>query len=239
MKVAVIFIGTEKYLNFLPSWYESCEKFLLPGVEKKYAIFTDGEIPEAPDNAIIYKQEHLEWPYITLYRFKMIRRCFDDIKDCDWLLFLDADMRVVDTVNPEELFDDTKKYIGVHHPCHYLNFPPHDTLPGAFDVTPLSRACVAEDDDLSIYVQGCLWGGKMPYVMEMIEELHKRTTADLADNVIATWHDESHLNKFYLERRDEVFVASPSLAFPELFESACTFDAKIVHLAKDNSKYHV
>ena len=48
-------------------------------------------------------------PYITLYRFKMIRRCFDDIKDCDWLLFLDADMRVVDTVNPEELFDDTKK----------------------------------------------------------------------------------------------------------------------------------
>ena len=126
MKVAVIFIGTEKYLNFLPSWYESCEKFLLPGVEKKYAIFTDGEIPEAPDNAVIYKQEHLEWPYITLYRFKMIRRCFDDIKDCDWLLFLDADMRVVDTVNPEELFDDTKKYIGVHHPCHYLNFPTHD-----------------------------------------------------------------------------------------------------------------
>ena len=38
----------------------------------------------------------------------MIRKCFDDIKDCDWLLFLDADMRVVDTVNPEELFDDTK-----------------------------------------------------------------------------------------------------------------------------------
>ena len=98
---------------------------------------------------------------------------------------------------------------------------------------------MAEDDDLSIYVQGCLWGGKMPYVMEMIEELHKRTIADLADNVIATWHDESHLNKFYIEHRDEVFVASPSLAFPELFESACTFDAKIVHLAKDNSKYHV
>ena len=169
----------------------------------------------------------------------MIRRCFEDIKDCDWLLFLDADMRVVDTVNPEDLFDDTKKYIGVHHPCDYLNFPPHDNIPGAFDVTPLSRACVAEDDDLSIYVQGCLWGGKMPYVMEMIEELDSRTDEDESNNIIATWHDESHLNKFYVEHRDEVFVASPSLAFPELFEQACTFDAKIVHLAKDNSKYHV
>ena len=239
MKVAVIFIGTEKYLNFLPTWYESCEKFLLPGVEKKYAIFTDGEIPEAPDNAVVYKQEHLEWPYITLYRFKMIRRCFEDIKDCDWLLFLDADMRVVDTVNPEDLFDDTKKYIGVHHPCHYLDFPPHDNIPGAFDVTPLSKACVAEDEDLSIYFQGCLWGGKLPDVLGMIEELDNRTDEDESNNIIATWHDESHLNKFYVEHRDEVFVASPSLAFPELFEQACTFDAKIVHLAKDNSKYHV
>ena len=96
---------------------------------------------------------------------------------------------------------------------------------------------MAEDDDLSIYA-GLSVGGKMPYVMEMIEELI-REPRKMADKVIATWHDESHLNKFYLERRDEVFVASPSLAFPELFESACTFDAKIVHLAKDNSKYHV
>ena len=96
-----------------------------------------------------------------LVSLKMIRRCFDDIKDCDWLLFLDADMRVVDTVNPEELFDDTKKYIGVHHPCHYLNFL-HTILFLERLMSPLSRACVAEDDDLSVYVQGCLWGGKMP-----------------------------------------------------------------------------
>ena len=239
MKVAVVFIGTEKYLNFLPSWYESCEQFLLPNVDKKYIIFTDGEIPESPDNAIVYHQEHLEWPYITLYRFKMIQKCFDDIQDCDWLVFLDADMRVVDTVNPEDLIDETKKYIGVHHPCHYLNMPPHNELPGAFDVTMLSNACVSEDDDLSVYVQGCLWGGKLPYVLDMIKELDRRTTEDENNNIIATWHDESHLNKFYIERREEVFVASPSLAYPEVFAKACTFEPKIVHLAKDNSKYHV
>ena len=39
---------------------------------------------------------------------------------------------------PEDLIDETKKYIGVHHPCHYLNMPPHNELPGAFDVTMLS-----------------------------------------------------------------------------------------------------
>ena len=60
MKVAIIFIGTEKYLNFLPAWYESCEQFLLPNIEKKYIIFTDGEIPESPDNAIVYHQNTFE-----------------------------------------------------------------------------------------------------------------------------------------------------------------------------------
>ena len=57
----VVFIGTEKYLDFLPSWYERCEENFLPGVDKKYLVFTDGDVPETPDNAIVYKQEHLEW----------------------------------------------------------------------------------------------------------------------------------------------------------------------------------
>ena len=102
MKVAVVFIGTDKYLNFLPSCYERCEEFFLPDVEKKYLIFTDGSVPESPDNSIVYHQEHLDWPYITLYRFKILEKVQEDIKDCEWLVFLDADMAVVDSVDRED-----------------------------------------------------------------------------------------------------------------------------------------
>ena len=239
MKVAVVFIGTDKYLDFLPKWYESCEEYLLPDVEKKYLVFTNGEIPEPPENVIVYQQEHLEWPYITLYRFKMIMQSFDDIKDCDYLLFLDADMRVVDKVTTEDLIDDTKNYIGVHHPCHYLGMEPHNKAPGAFEVRPVSRAGVTEDELMDVYYQGCLWGGKLPHVLDMVKELDSRTDEDHDKDIIAQWHDESHLNKFYIEHRDEVHTVSPSCAYPEVFASACTFDPKIVHLAKDNSKYHV
>ena len=171
MKVAVVFIGTDKYLDFLPKWYESCEEYLLPDVEKKYLVFTNGEIPEPPENVIVYPQEHLEWPYITLYRFKMIMKSFDDIQDCDYLLFLDADMRVVDKVTTEDLIDETKKYIGVHHPCHYLGMEPHNKAPGAFEVRPVSRAAVTEEELMDVYYQGCLWGGKLPYVLDMVKEL--------------------------------------------------------------------
>ena len=239
MKVAVVFIGTDKYLNFLPTWYERCEEFFLPDVEKKYLIFTDGDVPESPDNSIVYHQEHLDWPYITLYRFKILEKVQEDITDCDWLVFLDADMAVVDSVDPEDLFDEDKPYIGVHHPCHFLQFPPHNQPPGAFENNPLSRACISEDYDYSVYWQGCLWGGKVPEVFDLIKELNKRTTEDEKNNVIAVWHDESHLNCFYSENKDKVHTMGPEYAFPEVFAKDCDFQPKIVHMAKDNSNYHV
>jgi len=240
-KVAVVFIGTGKYLNFLPSWYERCEENFLPDMEKQYFVFTDGNVPEVPDNAIVYPVEHLDWPYITLYRFDIINRAREEINKFDWLVFLDADMAVVDKVTPEEFFDNTgtKSFFGVHHPCHFLKFPPHNQPPGSFETNPLSTAKVPEDYDFSIYWQGCLWGGRVPDVIEMMNELHDRIMTDEKNNVIAVWHDESHLNGFYAQNKERVHTLGPEFAFPEVFADACNFQPKMVHLAKDNSKYHV
>ena len=82
-----------------------------------------------------------------------------------------------------------------------------------------------------------MWGGKVPYVLEMIDELSKRTQDDLNRDVIAQWHDESQMNKFFSERREDVHVMGPEYAYPEVFSQYCNFEPKIVHLAKDNSKY--
>jgi hypothetical protein len=234
--LAVIFIGTGKYLNFLPTWYESCEEHLAPGHEKQYFVFTDGEMEDLPDNITSYYQEHLPWPYITLYRFATILKASEDIKNYDYLLFLDADMKVVDTVTPDVLFTD-KPYIGVHHPCHFLGMHPHTEYPGAFETNPKSCAAISEDDDISVYWQGCLWGGKVPQVIDMMEELDRRTKDDETRDIIAKWHDESHLNKYYTENKSLVHTLSSSYAYPEVFSSACNFPPKIVHLAKDNSSY--
>lgn len=237
MKLAVIFIGTDKYLNFLPSWYESCEKHLVTSVEKQYFVFTDGEMQDTPNNISVYKQEHQSWPFITLLRFDTILKAKNELENYDWILFIDADMIVVDDIYPEELFTD-KQYIGVHHPCHFLQMPPHNQHPGAFETSELSLAGIVEGDNTSVYYQGCVWGGRVPQVIEMIEELHRRIQKDLEKNVIAQWHDESHLNKFYAENDDKVNVLSSSFAYPEDFSSQCNFSPKIIHLSKDNSKYH-
>jgi hypothetical protein len=52
------------------------------------------------------------------------------------------------------------------------------------------------------------------------------------------WHDETQINRYFLERTQDVHTFGPEFAFPEVFEAQCNFSPKIVHLAKDNSKYH-
>ena len=237
MKVAICFIGTGKYLNFLPKYYENIQEYFLPGVEKTFLVFTDGE-GDFPEDVKVYQQEHLEWPYITLKRFEIIQKAKEEIEKNDWFVFIDADALVVDKITEEKFFDETKPFFGVHHPCHFLKMPPHNKFPGSLETNPLSKACVDEDADFSVYYQGCLWGGKVPDILNMMEELDKRTKDDLSREVVAVWHDESHLNKFFIENKDSVNVLGPEYAYPEVFAGYCEFEPRIVHLAKDNSKYH-
>ena len=239
MKVAIIFIGTNKYLNFLPTYYQGIMDNFLPNSQKIICTFTDGHLDaHAPREIKVYKQEHLAWPNITLKRFEIIKKARNFIETCDWLVFLDADTRVVSPITEEEFFTD-KPYFGVHHPCHALGMDPHTKYPGAFETNTNSRAGVTEEDDTSMYYQGCLWGGRVPEVMDMIEELDSRVEEDLSNDVIAVWHDESQLNKFYSEVKEDVHLLGPQYAYPEVFKDYCNFEPKIVHLAKDNSAYQI
>jgi hypothetical protein len=234
MNVAIIFIGTGKYIDFLPLFYAKCEENFLVNTNKTYFVFTDGEISDPPENMLIHKQEHLEWPYITLNRFEIINQISEELYKFDWLVFMDADTLVVDKITEEEFFSD-KPLFGVHHPCHYMEMPPHNEPPGAFETNKLSKACT---NDFSIYYQGCLWGGKVPDVIDLIDDLKKCVKEDLGNNVIAIWHDESHLNRYLAEHKDNVKVFGPEYAYPEVFAQQCEFEPKIVHLAKNNSQYH-
>jgi hypothetical protein len=237
MKITVGFIGTGRYLNFLPSWYENLKKNFIPDVKKQILVFTDGE-GDFPDDVEVYPQKHLDWPYVTLKRFEILQKARTKISNSDWFVFIDADALVVDTIKKDEFFDESKPYFGVHHPCHFLKMSPHNEYPGAFETNPTSTAHVNESDDLSVYYQGCLWGGRVPQVLELIDELNDRVNSDLRNNTIAVWHDESHLNKFFIERKKFVHTLGPEFAYPEVFDKYCNFSPRIIHLAKDNSKYH-
>jgi hypothetical protein len=46
------------------------------------------------------------------------------------------------------------------------------------------------------------------------------------------------MNKYFIENKNLVHTLGPEYAYPEVFAGYCDFEPKIVHLAKDNSKYH-
>lgn len=241
MKVAIIFIGTGQYLNFLPNYWSKIEENFLPETEKHFFVFTDGDIDkdETPDNVTVCPIPHRDWPFITLLRFNNIQSIKEDLSDYDQLVFLDADTLVVDTITEEEFLSD-KDFFGVHHPCHYLNMPPHNQLPGSFETNRKSQAFLdVQKYKPEVYYQGCLWGGKIPEVFELVDTIVKRTDIDVDEETIPVWHDESHLNKFLIENQERVHTLGPQFAYPEVFSQHCTFDPKIVHVAKDNSKYQV
>ena len=54
MQVAISFIGTNRYLDYLPQYYENIEKYFLPNSEKTILAFTDGELNDTPDNLKVY-----------------------------------------------------------------------------------------------------------------------------------------------------------------------------------------
>lgn len=238
-KIAIIFIGTGKYLKFLPKFYEHCESNFIKNIKKQYFVFTDGDLLNHPDNITRVYQEHLQWPFITLNRFETINRIKNQLEEFNWVVFMDADTLVVDTITADEFFGG-KSLFGVHHPCSVLKMPPHNELPGSFETNPESRAFVdIQKINPSVYFQGCLWGGKTPEVFDLISELEKNTKEDLADNIIAVWHDESHLNRYFFDNIEKVHILSSGFAYPEIFSKYCKFKPRIIHLAKNNSKYHV
>ena len=63
--VAIVFIGTNRYLDFLPSYYEQCDELLMPDCKKQYFVFTDGDPEGTPEDVSVYNIEHK--PYHQLH----------------------------------------------------------------------------------------------------------------------------------------------------------------------------
>lgn len=237
-KVGILFIGTANYINYFFDYYDKCEEYFLLNSEKKYFCFTDAEFGgDVPSNIEVIYTEHESWPYSTLKRFHIISNNRDKFEDFDYLIYLDADMLVNEQILESEILSD-KEFLGVYHPGFYKK---DQSMP--YERRKISEACVFTDD--KIYWQGCLWGGKTNSVIELCDVLSKRIDSDLDKGIIAEWHDESHLNKFFLENSNQVHTLNPEYAFPEVYDTDIDKglnypnidpnNRKIIHLLKNHS----
>jgi len=235
MKLGIVFIGTNKYADFFKLYYPACEKYLAPETEKHYFAFTDRPDAEffKKERVNIAKIDHVGWPYITLLRFKFISKIIDRLTDMDFCLFIDADLIPQSSISVDDLFSSNNSLVGVMHPGFIGQV-------GPFETNIKSTAGVLNEKlDLSIYCQGCLWGGKTDSFIKMVKELTDRVDKDLSNNLIAAWHDESHMNRYFAERRNEVNVLNSGYAQPEVGYDhiKLQYETKMLHLHKDMKDY--
>jgi len=230
-KVAIIFIGTNKYINFFPAFYESLKKYFIPKTRKDFFVFTDRI--ESPfligkEDIIITDVKNKDWLFSTLLRFKFIHSKRDMLRKYSHIIFVDADMYASSLITEEEFFAHNKPLFGVLHPL-FVNNLFSGKPANSFEYNKRSLAAVNQKDNLSIYHQGCFWGGKAEEVLKMVEELERRVNIDFKNHFVAKFHDESHLNKYFIERKELVHVYPPTYAYPECNPIPEPFKKKIIH----------
>lgn len=184
--VGIITIATGKYYDeFIPTLKDSIDQYFdASQLSVQFYCFTDA--PNVRPDITGLPIAHLAWPFSTLMRFYWIKQHLDQLLKHDFLLYMDADMKVVQAI-PSEIF--THDLIAVQHPG-YLDASP------AFEIDRQDSIYLAPQLRKTYY-QGCFWGGRSKSFGELIQHLSTQVDQDLKRAAIPIWHDESYLN-FYM-----------------------------------------
>lgn len=199
--IAILYISTGRYTIFWDSFYQSAEKFLLPDCSKHYFIFTDSSetfMGEDKNVSKIY-QKKLGWPYDTLMRFDIFLGIREKLEKYDFIYFFNGNTEFTQTVSQQDILPlEVQQNLVLCLQPHMFHLSRNKF---SYDRNPESTAYIPLNSG-RYYFTGALNGGKVSAYLEMCQRLSENTHKDLDKEIIALWHDESHLNKYALERTD-------------------------------------
>ena len=209
MKICILTIATNKYLQFVEKLYEDLSEKFCPGAEISCLLFTDHEIEEAGDNVRVHYIDHEPWPMPTLKRYNYFVKEKDFILEHDYCFYFDADMRIDGVVKQDEVCGDL---VATRHGYQSLM----DSSSQTFDRNSKSLAYVPFEEKTVTYYAGGFNGGKTEVFMKMADTIAERVDEDLKNNVVALWHDESHMNRYLIDNPPTLDL-DPTYCYAEEF----------------------
>lgn len=228
MKIGLLVIATGKYTQFIPPLFKSVHKHFMKGHEVNMFVFTDGKVPE---NDIIKRveQEHLGWPHATLKRYHVFDKNKRELSKMDYLYYCDADMKFVADVGDEILPEkNSNGLVGTQHPGF------HGGKRGTYESNSDSTAYVSQDEGI-VYYAGGFNGGTSKSFLNMSKTIKERVDKDLEKDIIAIWHDESQMNRYFIDNPPKTL--NPSYCYPETW--TIPFDKKLLALDKNHSEIRI
>jgi hypothetical protein len=140
------------------------------------------------------EQKKLGWPYDTLMRFHMFKKIEKDLSRFDFLIFFNANAYFLQEISDEYFPTIDEGLLLQQHPCFYNK----SRLRYTYERRRKSTAYIPYWRG-NYYVFGAMSGGYSAPYLSMIDELSRNIDIDEKNNIIAVWHDESHLNKYALK----------------------------------------
>jgi histo-blood group ABO system transferase len=106
---------------------------------------------------------------------------------------------------------------------------------GTPETNPKSLACVFPHESM-VYFAGGFNGGTSYEYLIMSEKLEKNIETDYSNDIIAIWHDESHLNRYLIDN-PPTKVLSPSYCYEETKNyNELPFQRKLLALNKNHNE---
>ncbi len=223
-KVGLLVVATGRYIQFVEPLLASADKHFLPEQEVTYVIFTDQPVTFQENiqrNIIRVEQKRLGWPYDTMMRLAMYAQQKELLQAMDYLFACDADMLFVDTVGNEIIGER----VATQHPGFVGKR-------GTYETRKTSTAYIAPDEG-SHYFAGGFNGGSSKEFLTLAETITHHIEIDLSNNIIAIWHDESHLNRYFIDTPPTV-ILNPSYCYPESWK--LPYPKKLLALDKNHAE---
>jgi len=221
MKVALLIVATGYYDKFISPLLTTAGLYFFKGHDVEPIIFTDSS---KINDARIIPCPHRPWPYGTLMRYHYYWQAREIIKEYDFVMACDADMRFVGEVG-EEIVGEL---VATQHPGF------RDKR-GTYEQRRSSTAFVAPNENGDYYC-GAFIGGRPSFFLKMVQTIVRNIDIDTHNGLIAEWHDESHLNRYLMNHAPDR-VLSTAYCTPQGADwFTPTEPAKLMALAKDHAK---
>ena len=172
---------------------------------------------EVRKKAKIFPTEPLEWPMPTLMRYHLFLQQEEELRNYDYLFYIDTDMRITDWISEEILGDGLT---ASQHPMYALrrNYqPPYEPNPESSAYIPRPGRIIEEDSKKKfepLYFAGGFQGGRTEDFIKAMKVMRKNIDEDFNRNYVAIWNDETHWNKYLFENPPSV-VLNPAYIYPD------------------------
>jgi histo-blood group ABO system transferase len=206
--ILFVSIATNRYWDFIGPLHASIRShWSETGVPVRFLVLTNRRDARASDGSTTIRSvTHRPWPGMTLYRSHIFLANRDVIGRARWVVYLDADLRVVGDLGRHFLC----RSFATLHPGYAV---PRPGLALPFERRGASAACI-RDPEPGTYVCGGVQGGEADWFLRMSETIAGRIDADAAAGITACWHDESHFNRF-CQDDPPARLLTPAFAYPQ------------------------